>query len=362
MENRFTSKIGGEFELSFDFLTSNKGFPNTKQCTNGYRSTCFVDSGRSALLLAARDLKKKGFKSILLPRYNCTYAIKPFKQEGLKITYYTCGENLDEPTLPERYPKNTAILYIHYFGFKNNKLENWIDIQKKRGNEFLVIEDNVMAFMNSNTGNFGDYVIESYRKFFPVTDGALIKSKTQLNQALYPPNEEFISKKFSARVLRKYTSEDKLFLSLFSSSEDLINGEIVPRHMSPIGKLILNSIDLKDASEKRIQNWNFCLNHFHFFNLASHIQILRRMPLKNEVPMFFTILVSREKRNDLRNYLISKNIFCPVHWPLPNIEKEEWPEEFNLNNQILSIPIDQRYDSKDIERCFYEINNFFNKG
>ena len=67
---------------------------------------------------------------------------------------------------------------------------------------------------------------------------------------------------------------------------------------------------------------------------------------ENDCPLFVPILV--ENRNELRKYLISKNIYCPVHWPISSLHKLSDEERYIYDHEI-SLVCDQRYNLEDMD-------------
>ena len=63
-----------------------------------------------------------------------------------------------------------------------------------------------------------------------------------------------------------------------------------------------------------------------------------------DCPLFVPIVVSKN-RNKVRQKLIEHKIYCPVHWPHPNVACES-----NLYDLELSLVCDQRYTERDMER------------
>jgi hypothetical protein len=55
-------------------------------------------------------------------------------------------------------------------------------------------------------------------------------------------------------------------------------------------------------------------------------------------------------RDHVKQYLISRGIFPPIHWIRPpQLSAEEFPEATTLATQELTIPIDQRYGLKHMD-------------
>jgi hypothetical protein len=77
--------------------------------------------------------------------------------------------------------------------------------------------------------------------------------------------------------------------------------------------------------------------------------LLAELP-KGVSPLVFPIRMPANKRDLLRQALIARKVFCPVHWPTPNeVMQKPFPEAHQLSNQMLGLPIDQRYDETDME-------------
>ncbi len=61
----------------------------------------------------------------------------------------------------------------------------------------------------------------------------------------------------------------------------------------------------------------------------------------------------------MQQELVKERLYCPVVWPTPEHIKHECPaEDLAFHNDILSLVIDQRYDTADMERFVKVINEF----
>ena len=77
----------------------------------------------------------------------------------------------------------------------------------------------------------------------------------------------------------------------------------------------------------------------------------------NDCPMFVPVLIPNGKRDELRNYLINKSIYCPVHWPISEYHRLTEEERFIYDNEM-SIVCDQRYTPDDMNRIVETIKQF----
>ena len=90
--------------------------------------------------------------------------------------------------------------------------------------------------------------------------------------------------------------------------------------------------DVKTVKRIRRENAKVLLKAFHgIFELG-----------EDDCPLFVPILT--EKRDDIRHYLMEKDIYCPVHW-----------SKFDWNGQELSMVCDQRYDGADMLRIVEQL-------
>ena len=72
--------------------------------------------------------------------------------------------------------------------------------------------------------------------------------------------------------------------------------------------------------------------------------------IDNEVPLVFPVIAkSSEIRDSVRKHLIDNDIYCPVHWPLPNNMGFDC-KALDYSKRELSIVCDQRYDLVDMQR------------
>ena len=80
---------------------------------------------------------------------------------------------------------------------------------------------------------------------------------------------------------------------------------------------------------------------------------------EDDCPMFVPILVPEGKRNELRRYLIQRDIYCPVHWPVSPYHKLQKGPETDLYDNELSLVCDQRYTERDMLRMVEAIHEFW---
>ena len=78
----------------------------------------------------------------------------------------------------------------------------------------------------------------------------------------------------------------------------------------------------------------------------------------SDCPLFVPVMVPENKRDELRRYLIEREIYCPVHWPVSEYHKLNDKTEEIYRNE-LSLVCDQRYSSADMDRMIDTIEAFW---
>ena len=159
--------------------------------------------------------------------------------------------------------KTKAIFVIHEFGFPHPQIEELKEISKKRN--IPLIEDCAYAFQSGKAGEYGDYLIYSFSKIFPMQFGGLLVGKhfdfqynwdnfgsadpkkeeiCRQQLSFYLPQMEKISQKRRENFLffQKIFGEEKTFFSHDPTNGEQLNKDIIP-----------GAFVLKVESEKRMQ-------------------------------------------------------------------------------------------------------------
>ena len=351
--------IGGDFEINFDnkqiFNKSKRSYKPNYNKKYIYYTHC----GRSAISLAITILKKKNNNlKVLLPLYCCKSVIQPFKENGMKILYYSMGQDLNSPNnLPEN-TNNTLLLFIHYFGKKNTSMLKFITKQKRISNNFFIIEDLVQTCLSKIYKNYvGDFLITSFRKFLPVPDGAILATDYLYNNNLLISDPDYLAKQILSKTLRKNNKFEKLYLNLYNESEKILDKKIELREISFFSKLLYQNLNINFIQKKRIINWKKI--YLSFKKNKNEIQSLYTSIVKNEVPLAYPVLINPKKRRKFVNYLKKNRIYCAIHWNLEYKKNDKiFYDDYLISKSIVSIPLDHRIDEKKMQRLVKIINEF----
>jgi hypothetical protein len=300
----------------------------------------FTDSGRSSLKLLLHKLKTKKF---LVPNYLCEIMIKIFNEFGIDYSFYNINSDLLIDTASIE-GKNYEVLYvINYFG-QNHDLCDFID------QDTIVVEDNVFLPQFENSMNIDNWAgFNSFRKISPIADGSLIKSTFKLPDELIKENRsDFAQTKYMAKDMKyqyikdnRYSEEE--YLALFKQAENKLDmqEEIYNISSHSLFRLFDFMGRIEQEYSARIGNFNV---------LDSYLSD-KSVKIKTKFPSFYILSVGR--RDELREYLFSKKIFLPVHWPSINGVSSD------LCKALISIPVDSRYNEEDMSRIAGLVNEFY---
>lgn len=317
------------------------------------RDVIFLRSGREALLLAAISIGEK--QTILLPAYCCWSMSVPFEKAGYKIIYYRLNEDL---TIDLDYlnhllvtEKPHVILTMNFYGssFTNYAIENI----KKFSDRIIVIEDfSHCTFSFKQIYNTKvDIYISSIRKSVGICDGAVILSKLRLKkESIIEDLTDFSEIRYKAQKGKAYykwsnNQHNKCdFLLELRKGESIINEFNNIYSISKRASYMLRLINSEEIAYARRENMK------HLIQL-----------LKDKVRMLpgveralagapFSLPILLDNRDILQSRFSKLGLYAPVLWPINEDAQKVCEVSKAFAEQMLSIPIDQRYDWNDIEQ------------
>lgn len=310
--------IGGYFELELRNFGDN--FPHS-QCPA-------FNSGRHALEYIFRQLDKQ-IKKVYIPYYTCDVILEPLRRLNIGYKFYHIDNNLEITNIP-KLSENEYLIVNNYFGIKDSYIES---LFQKLGDRLIV--DNAQAFYAPE--HPGLKSIYSPRKFVGVPDGGFAFTAIRTNLSF----ENDFSTDRSCFLLRRIDKDAQSGYKEFKdSSHSLSNSPI--RKMSLLTRRLLESIDFSEIQKIRRRNFEFLHNELRLTNKLNIPDIATF-----KCPMVYPFRCSDKS---LRSRLINKQIFVATYWP--NIK--DWcnknDTEYQLMNEIIPLPIDQRYNIEDMKR------------
>lgn len=332
-------EIGSEFSLPVD----------TDICTNerfqikSAHTALFCFSGRTAIEIALNDASKH-IKKAMLPSYCCDSMIEPFRKNGIEICFYQVEYDEKLNCSLENTEDCDAVLWCDYFGYNveypNNILK---DFRERNG---VVIRDITHSLFCDEIpfDCEADYFVASLRKWGPSISGGLcLKKRGIFSEQLFlkQPCQDFIDLKLNA--MRQKTdflqsgneSKKDIYLRLFRESNEWLANNYSMTKIDNESLRMIGCWNIQEMKNKRRANAHFLHQEF---SKMENITLLFENE-KMDCPLFVPIILKNKLfRDKLRNELVSRKIYCPIHWPQPNEKCYS-----NLYDRELSIVCDQRY-------------------
>ena len=342
-------EIGSEFWLERE--------SKTLSCN---RDGIYVLSGRTAIDLIIQDiLKTRKIRNVYMPAWCCDSMLAPFSRRDIYVDFYDLELGHTESTESTEIichtdgTDYTDFFYVtNYFGYENALPIETVKKFKEQGATILYDRTHSFLMENDPYLALADYNFASIRKWMGVIGGAVVKGVHDCNLMPYP----FLACKEEAMRVKKAfiegdTSIDKQdFLNLYSEFGHHLAEDYQNYEMDDLSYAIFKTEDLSAIRLKRRENAHF---------LHDNLQGVKFMGefTENAVPLFVPVFFeTTEQRNVVRKKLIEAQIYCPIHWPKPELI----PADFEANkiyDTELSLICDQRYDLTDMERMVTLINS-----
>lgn len=297
-----------------------------------------LNAGRYALEYI---IKARKYKKVYLPYYICDSVLQPIKKLNVAYEFYHINEQL-EPAVKLQPKDDEAVLYVNYFGLKNSFTSTFCYAYKN------TILDQTQAFYGEQGNIYEDKRIQcdtfySCRKYFGVPDGAYLYTDSLLEEEL-PQDESFERITFLTKRIDRSAQEG---YADFHANDNALSAAGMKR-MSKLTEAMMKGIDYSAKADRRIRNFRMldkALRESNRFKWAMDYGI---------VPLIYPYYV--ENGAELRQRLIENQIFCARYWP--NVL--EWckpdTQEYQLAENLVCLPVDQRYGEEDMERILEIIN------
>ena len=280
-----------------------------------------LNCARNALayLLEARNIKK-----LYIPIYLCEVVYEACKKINIEIEFY----HINDRFIPELEAISDGyVLIVNYFGLLSN--EDILNLKNKYKN---IIVDNTHSFFQKNIENVD--TIYNCRKYFGVPDGAYLESNLDIDNDIQVDNKSRFRFK---HLLGRFETTASEYYNEFSCVDKSFDNEEV-MYMSNITHNLLQGIDYKEVYSIRRRNFN---------ELDKYLKKINKLNMVFKEQTFMYPLYV-DNGNELRKKLIDNKIYVPKLWPnIPgNIELNELEKDYIEN--IVFLPIDQRYSVEDM--------------
>lgn len=270
--------------------------------------------------------KAKGIGKVYLPAFLCASVKNTCEKHGIAYEYYGVGTDF-RPILPTAAEDDAWIYLVNYYGQITDA-----EILSYKEKFPRLIVDNAQAFFRMPVA--GTDTLYSCRKFFGVPDGAYLYSDCK---ALSDVKEDTSHDRMGYLLGRFEKTASEFYGDYQQSEEALFQKDVM--HMSKLTHNLLRGIDYEAVKKIRSENFEF---------LHRALGGINRLSLSAAEGAFMYPLYL-ENGGEIRKKLQAQKIYIPTLWPdvLTLCEKND--PEYQMAQNILPLPLDQRYNKNDME-------------
>ncbi len=298
----------------------------------------FGHSGRAGLRMFCRNFPDR---KILLPDFLCYIIVDILKEEHMAYDFYHIQENLDIDLDSLKGREFDVLFIINYYGKEHENLKTF-DL----GN-IILLQDSVFEVNFHNTLRAKQwYGFSSLRKMTSLADGSIIKTNIVVKNLIVNTQSNFAEEKYKAKSLKysylhDHKGKEEDYLSAFGKAENMLDNEnrLCTISNQSMGLLIELFENYENEKRRRSENYHYLREK------------LGEVWIGVETDFYSFFVIKVDKRDELRKYLFSKNIFLPIHWPFFGVENI-------LYEKVLSIPVLSKYTLDDMSYIAKHIRNF----
>lgn len=295
-----------------------------------------LNCGRNALAYVLRSRK---IRRIRIPYLLCSSIADTCAREGVAYKYYHIRDDFQ----PERsliLDDDEWLYLVNYYGQLDN---NQINILVKK--YVRVIVDQAHSYFQEPL--IGIDTIYTCRKYFGVADGAFLYTESKLD-CLLEQDESFDRMRF---LLGRFERSANEFYQEYVENNYFFSHEPI-KLMSKLTANLLKGIDYALIQSMREKNYLYLHNRLGRKNALR----LQSFPGSYMYPFFVDNGVS------IRKILREKKIYIPLLWPRTLDITHTSSVEYQFANNILPLPIDQRYGLIEMEYLADNVLDIINKG
>ncbi|WP_027218049.1 hypothetical protein [Butyrivibrio fibrisolvens] len=286
-----------------------------------------LNCGRNCL---AYLFKSRGIKKIKIPFFICSAIVDTCDREGVNKFFYHIGEDF-RPSEDLILSDDEWLYLVNFYGqLTNEDIQEYIDKYQR------VIVDQANDYFAEPIS--GVDTIYTCRKWFGVADGAFLYTAHYINDEL-PIDESFDRMRF---LLGRYERSASEFYSEYSANNKVFATEPIKK-MSKLTNNILHGIDYQTVKNKRRENYNY---------LHEKLKNINLLQPKNGLFMYPLMI---ENGAVIKKKLQERKIYIPTLWPTVFDITKTGDIEYKMAENILPLPIDQRYEIEDMKYIVEEL-------
>lgn len=331
--------IGSDFPV----LVGERAHRSTEQ--PWAEATTVVETGRQAIALIASVLERTGARRIAVPAFACDSMLAPYRLRGWSLHPYPVLDDLAPDLGRARALAEAgavdAVLVMRTFGSAPTYAD-LADVAAIRTLGVPVVADETHLPFSLNQWG-ADFAYSSLRKVLPTTDGAYVHLPAGTEPAPLRRSRE------TGRYAAMTSFDVEQGISpharmLLDASMALLERDRLPRRISRRGRSLLDGLDLDALARRRVRNASVLAAALADVGIAPAID-----PGMLSVPSHLPVRVADPVATQAA--MAAARVYCPIHWPRPRELATEptWPDG------LLSLPVDHRYDDRDMQRVAREL-------
>ena len=285
-----------------------------------------LNCGRNCL---AYLFKSRGIKKLKVPNFICNSIFNVCDRESVEKVYY----HIDSSFRPiDLNLEDEEWLYIVnlYGQLSNEEIRSYVDDYKR-----VIVDQANDYFVDPIPGVDTFYTC---RKWFGVADGAFLYTDIPLPDE-FPLDESYDRMGF---LLGRYERTASEFYTNYNENNKYFVNQPIKR-MSKLTSNLLHGIDYEFVKKRRQENFTY---------LHKRLKALNQLEVK---PAMFMYPLMVENGVVLRKKLQAEKIYIPTLWPTVFDVTEKESLEYQMAENILPLPIDQRYGIEDMEYMIKKI-------
>ena len=313
-----------------------------------------LNSGRNAI---REIIDFENIEKVYLCAFNCESVIEPFIEKNVEIIFFSIDKyfNIKENFVEKLKNKGKIAIYLQNY-FCNYELDE-LKARLRKLENVTIIEDITHCLLDDRAFQYSDYYLGSIRKWAGTGEGGFIICDKAL-----PPfknNDKDIIKAIETASLMQLqyikNRNDELkqnYRSKLEEAEELFRYKET-QIIAEESKNIIDNTDFLYIKQKRIENFGYLVNKMRKIQFIE----LPFMSLNdNSTPLYLPFFA--KCRDRLQRFLFDYDIYLPIIWPkFSAIEITDNDVNYIYDN-ILCIPVDQRYDFEDMDKIVAAIEQF----
>lgn len=303
-----------------------------------------LSTGRAALRLLIRA---RAIKKLFLPALCCSSVWEACQAEGISWEFYPVDRSL-HPVFHQTLEDGEWLYLVNLYGVLSD-----MEIKSMAASVPRFIADYTHAFFQKPLP--GIHTLYSCRKFFGVPDGAYLSlgEEPDLLSAACRALPKDCSYERMHFLLGRFEAPASDFYSEYAENNGRFSDE-PPKQMSKLTHNLLRAIDYDDAKRRRTENFSFLHAQLGKYNRLP-------VPLVSGAYAYpFWYAGDSPSGAWLRKQLIEKKVYIPVLWPEAAALHPETAFAHQAAQNILPLPVDQRYTREDMEEILKILFAFLN--